>query len=429
MTLSLRKSLYNVPGVSQTGRQQETAPSAPNPNTSAPPFGASGEWGGGPRLGFPKSGVLGRVDRGGSPTSREASPQPRPHPAPSPGRARRGRPPEKVRWPARPTRGPAPTLHSAAAHLASPPGPQVYTNKVWDSLRLLWPLSASARQDKGCPHPGGRPLRGCGRGLPSWGEEQRPPPYLGRESARSGPGRGGGEGAAGLGPLRCPTDGDLSARCGSGATPARHPRPHNPALGKGRLNHPSGTSGCRAGSRLIHGCQQCLCSVVGHPVSVIISVISVCFKKIPVRLMINNLSASRKCPPPCGNNTLKKKEKQRGTSFALDGGAAGVGVRERPSCLPQSAPPCPPSSPWPTPSLFLTGRHCDRKLAGYFFNEYICKGNANGFFPRVCNLSFLTFATQGICPGDKFTLEGCHLSPICPGIRYLCDPAAFSPTK
>lgn len=39
------------------------------------------------------------MDRGGSPTSREASPQPRPHPAPSPGRARRGRPPEKVRWP------------------------------------------------------------------------------------------------------------------------------------------------------------------------------------------------------------------------------------------------------------------------------------------------------------------------------------------
>lgn len=47
--------------------------------------------------------------------------------------------------------------------------------------------------------------------------------------------------------------------------------------------------------------------------------------------MINNLSASRKCPPPCGNNTLKKKEEQRGTSFALDGGAAGVGVRERPA--------------------------------------------------------------------------------------------------
>lgn len=51
------------------------------------------------QAGVSKSGVLGRVDRGGSPTSREASPQPRPHPAPSPGRARRGRPPEKVRWP------------------------------------------------------------------------------------------------------------------------------------------------------------------------------------------------------------------------------------------------------------------------------------------------------------------------------------------
>lgn len=52
-------------------------------------------------------------------------------------------------------------------------------------------------------------MRGGGRGLPSWGEEQRPPPYLARAGAStgSGLGRGGGEGwrgGAGLGPLGGP---------------------------------------------------------------------------------------------------------------------------------------------------------------------------------------------------------------------------------
>lgn len=231
------------------------------------------------QVGVPKSGVPGRVDQGESPTSREASPQPRPCPAPSPSPARQGDPPEKVGCPApahsRPRADPA---FRGPRTWPAPLAPKCTQTRSGTLCGSSGHCPPALGRTKGAPTPAA--ARGGGRGLPSWGEEQRPPPYLGRESAGSGPGRGGGEGTLGRAPPPPRGCGDLSARCGSGASPPRHPGPRNPALGKGRLNRPSRTSGCgegRGGRGSSTDAQRCLRWVLSYPVSVIVSVVSICF--------------------------------------------------------------------------------------------------------------------------------------------------------
>lgn len=122
---------------------------------------------------------------GGPPPSRGASRQPAPVPAPreAGGLCREG----GERHP----RGPAPTLHSGACAPGRPPPPLKCTQTRCRTLR-----GSSGH----CPPELGRTkvpppqaaARGGGRGLPSWGAEQRPPLIWAGAgaSAGSGPGRG-----------------------------------------------------------------------------------------------------------------------------------------------------------------------------------------------------------------------------------------------
>ena len=125
-----------------------------------------------------------RADQGGSSPPRTGHRPPPPAPAIPAPLQRRWEPPPA---------GPVSTLHSEAHAPGRPPAPQVYTSKVSDSVRLLWPLSAVLGCTKGAA------ARGWGRGLPSWGGT--------KAAALSGVGgaRGQARGAE-LGPLRCPPD-------------------------------------------------------------------------------------------------------------------------------------------------------------------------------------------------------------------------------
>lgn len=210
LTLSLRKSLYNVPGVSPTGRQQEAAPSPSTANKSRIALPSLRLAGLGAGVGGPWAWAFRGLGSWAGRTAGEGGvfnlagrkPQIPPVPAPleagglyreggerSPTRRPRADPAFRGlrTWP--PTTPPPPSVHKQGVGLCAAP------------LAIVRRHSAGQR----CPHRG-LPARGSGRGLPSWGEEQRPPPYLARAgaSAGSGLGRGGGEGrrgGAGLGPL------------------------------------------------------------------------------------------------------------------------------------------------------------------------------------------------------------------------------------
>lgn len=203
-------------------------------------------------MGAPGPGLSGGWGPG--PGGRRGGLQPRGAQAPDPSRPRTPR-----GWGTLPRRrgalphpaAPQPTLHSGACAPGRPPPrpPQVYTNKVSDSVRLLWPLSAGTRQDKGAPTAGC--LRGAaGAVYPAGGRNKgRRLIWRGRGRARgqawgAAAGRAG-EGALGWGPSAVPGCGDLSASCCSGASPPRHLGPRHPGLGKGRLKRSSRTSGFR----------------------------------------------------------------------------------------------------------------------------------------------------------------------------------------
>lgn len=83
--------------------------------------------------------------------------------------------------PTSPAPGPAPTPRTCR-----PPGVHTVPDKVRLPRAIVRPLG----RDKGCPHRGRPGPGGGGRGLPSWGEEQRLA-ALSRRGAGSGRGRGG----------------------------------------------------------------------------------------------------------------------------------------------------------------------------------------------------------------------------------------------